>query len=95
MTSHEFEDTESSRDCMCKPILVADDNDFNLFTFKEIMKSNQLEADGAINGLEALELFKKSLKCCPYKIIFMDVNMPIMDGLESTRQIRKIIADYI
>lgn len=37
----------------------------------------------------------ESLRCCPYKIIFMDQNMPIMDGLESTREIRKLLNAHL
>ena len=40
-----------------------------------------MESDGASNGLIAFEKVKKSFECCPYKIVLMDVNMPVMGGL--------------
>jgi len=44
-----------------------------------------MKIDYAINGLEALELFKKN----SYDMIFMDIQMPMMDGLESTKLIKE------
>jgi len=59
--------------CGCKPVLVADDNEFNLFTLQQVLLNYGLEADGACNGKEAADMVKESLEqCCPYKIIFMD-----------------------
>ena len=55
---------------------------------EEIMN---IQVDEAINGLEAVEQFKKRMnKKCQcinrlYKVIFMDIQMPIMDGIESCR----------
>ena len=82
--------------CECKPILVADDNEFNLFTLQQVLLSYGLEADGAFNGKVAAEMVNTQLEtCCPYKIIFMDQNMPVMDGLQSTRAIKKIFKAYM
>ena len=75
--------------------MVADDNEFNLFTFREIVeKTHKLESDGAVNGLVAVTKFEKSLECCPYKVVFMDVNMPVMDGIEATGRINALIEQY-
>jgi CheY-like chemotaxis protein len=73
--------------------LVADDNEFNLLTFRQIIKSNYgLHSDGATNGQEAVEKFKRSLDLgSPYRVIFMDVSMPIKDGLDATREILSIL----
>lgn len=89
-SSDEEEESSDESDCNCAPILVADDNEFNLFTLQQLLLTFKLTADGASNGKEAYEMVEKSLQCCPYKVIFMDQNMPIMDGLESTRMIIKI-----
>ena len=82
--------------CDCKPILVVDDNEFNLFTLQQMLLSYGLEADGAFNGKVAADMVKTQLEtCCAYKIIFMDQNMPVMDGLQSTRAIRKMFKSYM
>lgn len=70
-------------------ILVAEDNDLN----KEIIK-NQLEyksciVDSASNGIEVIKRFSKSEKDY-YNAILMDVQMPIMNGLEATKAIREM-----
>ena len=54
--SKDIGDSSNSRGCMCNPVLVVDDNDFNLFTFKEVLKSYSVPADGAANGQKALEM---------------------------------------
>ncbi|ROT35569.1 hypothetical protein SODALDRAFT_337519 [Sodiomyces alkalinus F11] len=66
--------------------LVVDDNPINLKLLSTFMKRLRREHCTATNGLEALETFTGSPDkfCC----ILMDINMPVMDGLESTRKIR-------
>lgn len=64
-------------------ILVAEDNDSNYLLIRKILKENKLTR--AVTGIEAVERAKTQA----YDIIFMDMRMPIMGGLEATIQIRK------
>lgn len=71
-------------------ILVVDDNVFNVMTLKMVLEAQfNLQADKSMNGLEALEAVGKR-KEHPYKLIFMDCNMPVMDGLEATSKILEL-----
>jgi len=70
-------------------ILVAEDNDINQKIMLKILEKMGYNADLVVNGLEAIDaLYKKK-----YDIIFMDVRMPKMNGLEATQEIRKIWKD--
>ena len=83
--------------CDCEPsILVVDDTEFNIYALKTILLAMYgIEADEAQNGQIALEMVKGRLKrSCQcqdrcYKLIFMDIQMPIMDGHQSTLAIIK------
>lgn len=66
-------------------ILTVDDNVMNLDVFCRILKNTKMEIDTANNGAEALELIRKN----SYHMIFFDHMMPVMDGMEALRMIKK------
>ena len=71
-----------------KRILLAEDNEINREIVAELLTGLGFVVDGAANGAEALERFKQS-SMGYYSIILMDLQMPVMNGLEAVAAIRK------
>lgn len=75
-------------------ILLVDDNAINLKLLVVFAKRQNLRYEEATNGLEALTKYKSEAMATdpparPFDFVLMDLSMPVMGGLESTRQIRQ------
>ncbi len=85
---------EESADATVRPmqypslrVLVAEDNQVNQLVVKGMLKRFGVDADFAANGAEALERCEASNAA--YDLVFMDIEMPVLDGWAATRALRE------
>ncbi len=80
--------------CEHEPILVVDDDEFNIFALKMLLKMKKLTCLEARNGKIAIDIVKEQTKiregcCVTFKLILMDLNMPVMNGIEASRKLNQ------
>jgi CheY-like chemotaxis protein len=74
-----------------KRILIAEDNEINYLYFKQLLNQLDAEFSWATNGLEAVEMVKRNPSS--FDLVLMDIKMPVMDGYEATRKMKKFRND--
>lgn len=74
---------EGNRQCL--QMLLVEDNLINRKVAQKMLRRLGHNADLAVNGKEAVQALERR----PYQIAFMDIHMPEMDGIETTRIIRE------
>jgi len=67
-------------------ILLVEDNDLNQRLMKISLTRYHYNVTIAVNGLEGVQMFKNQ----KFDLILMDIMMPVMDGFEATKEIRKL-----
>lgn len=77
-------DTDTDTDTDSSKVLLVEDNIVNQKVAKKLLEKYGCKVDTAANGKEGVEMYQQF----DYDIIFMDCQMPVMDGFEATKMIR-------
>jgi CheY-like chemotaxis protein len=83
-------DTKQAQSTPRLNILVAEDDDLSYFLINETLKKNNISSIHAVDGKEAVDIIRDRHDI---DLILMDIKLPVMNGLEATREIKKINPD--
>ena len=70
-------------------VLLVEDNDVNQQIASELLESVGVQVSIAVNGKEALDKLAAAPDPLPWSLVFMDIQMPVMDGHQATQEIRR------
>ncbi|MBV9986963.1 MAG: response regulator [Chitinophagaceae bacterium] len=77
--------TEESQPLAGQSILLVEDNEVNILVARTFLERWGAQIDVALNGQEALDMVQQK----QYKLVLMDMHMPVMDGYDATRKMRE------
>ena len=88
---HILAQLNKEKKCTCPDFLICDDSQFNIVVLKAMLEVYCFRVDFTFDGDDALKkvvnLMENSTCCRVYKLIFMDIEMPIKNGYDSSRDI--------
>ena len=91
-------DTVNTESPPAVKILIVDDDPFNILALESLLKAFNIHIEKAFNGKDAISMIEKRNSpeehlSMNYKLVFMDFNMPVMDGRDATKKLRQLIRE--